>query len=275
MSAIPKKWINQQGLSKGDYVEFEQLENYLLVSAKPLPKDKSIKISLKKAERIGIIRLIQMLYDAGFKKIDFDFLDKDILNYIVEVSEWFEGSTLSNIKSSSCDLEFYDAEMDFANYFRKVFLNSLELPVLFSELLSGKNKIDEINATVKAVYRGSMVVKRKINTSQLPLEYKYYYFISIQLEEIADQYLFLLKYLKEMKRYPKILLQLNNKLRDLFKETYDNFYRFKLDWFIASERGLIWKWFETEEEPLTVYHLRAISERIKNIMKYTIGIAYK
>ena len=98
MSAIPKKWINQQGLSKGDYVEFEQLENYLLVSAKPLPKDKSIKISLKKAERIGIIRLIQMLYDAGFKKIDFDFLDKDILNYIVEVSEWFEGSTLSNIK---------------------------------------------------------------------------------------------------------------------------------------------------------------------------------
>lgn len=258
MAAIPKKWLTQKGLKKGDYVQIELLDNYLLVSAEPYVKDKKISIPIKNAERISVIRLIQMVYDAGYKEVTFSYSDKKILTFITEVVGMIEGYKIRKASDKSCTLESLNYNFDLENAFRRLFLHTKELFSLFSQ-----SKIEEININISIVLNSAMEIKRNINTSQMPLEYKYYYFIAIQLEEIAEHFLYLLRSGEKPK------LTLLNKVKKLFDDTYKNFYKFDLNW-VIQPRERIWMWFGKDD-----YHLRAISERIKNIIKYTMGIRVK
>jgi hypothetical protein len=279
MAAIPMKWLKQQKLGKGDSIEFEQFESYLMLSAKPLPKEKEISIdfSFETYGRAGIMRVLQLLYDSGFKTIKISFNDSKTLSYISWVVRILEGWKLTSIAKNSCKIESVKSEEeDFNSYFRRIFLKTKELPSLYSDYLKGKKEvIDEIRVEYDLILKGAMEIKRRINTSILPLEYKYYYFIAINLEEIADHYEFLLRSLENMRAFPKELLALNKELEKLMHQAYDNFYNFSIKGFIEFNKEMIWKKFETAESPLLVYHLRAISERIKNIAKYTIGIRVK
>ena len=67
----------------------------------------------------------------------------------------------------------------------------------------------------------------------------------------------------EQRRIPRELSQLQRKLIQLFDETYTNFFKFNLDWYVDLSKKEILKSFATEKHPLLTYHLRAISERIK------------
>ena len=46
--------------------------------------------------------------------------------------------------------------------------------------------MEEIEIEYDLIMKGAMEIKCKINTIFLSLEYKYYYFITIQLEKIAN-----------------------------------------------------------------------------------------
>lgn len=121
------------------------------------------------------------------------------------------------------------------------------------------------------ILKQSMDIKRRINTNALPLEYKYYYLVAIQLEEIADHLNYMIKYLDS--RCPKEVLVLLKKTHNLYNGAYEHFHSENQDWFLNVNRfESVWKWYETEKYPLQVYHLRAISERIKNVAKYSFGI---
>ncbi|MBU1246081.1 MAG: hypothetical protein KKH88_04045 [Nanoarchaeota archaeon] len=279
MAAIPKKWIKHHNLQKGDSINFEEVEQYLLISPNPLPKDKSISITIKQANRIGIYRILQLLYDAGFKTIRINYDTPDTLTWLLWSVKAMEEWRLETINKNKCIIKTINIERDdFQNYFRRIFLITKSLSETYSEFLNGKKElIDEIRAKHLLIISGTQTIKRMINTSSLPLEYKYYYFIAIQLEEIADQYEYLLRALEKqglekVNKIPKELIQSQKKLCKLLEETYNNFYKFDIDWFIDLSKRDIWQSFATENNPLLTYHLRAISERIKNIAKYTIGI---
>ncbi len=272
MAAIPKKWITQHDLKKGNLLEFEELDDCLLLSAKPILQNKEFEVNISGGDRDWIIRFLQMVYDYGLKNFKINFDSLKTMDNIRESMGWFEGMSITRVSQTSCTIEIADTEYEINNYFRKIFMNTIELSSVFTKYLSGKKDLEsQISLLISSILHSSMVIKRKINTSHLPLKYKYYYFISIQLEEITEQYMFLLKEIKEKKSVPGELLSLNKKLEQLFKETYFNFYKFDWDWYFNSHGGDIWKWFETKESPSQVYHLRAISERIKNIIKYSVG----
>lgn len=273
MAAIPKKWIKQHDLKKGNLLEFEELDDCLLLSAKPILKNEEFEVNISGGDKDWINRFLQVIYDYGVKKIIIKFDNPETLETIRLSSGWFEGMSITAVSETSCTIEISDSEYEINNYFRKNFMNTLELSSVFTKYLSSKRSLEsQINLLISSILHSSRVIKRKINTGHLPLKYKYYYFISIQLEEITEQYMFLLREIKEKKSIPEELLSLNKKLEQLFKETYSNFYKFDWDWYFNSHGGNIWKWFETKESPNLTYHLRAISERIKNIIKYSVGI---
>lgn len=273
MSAIPMKWIKQQNLGKGDFLNFEEVENYLLLSAKPLPKEKELKIKIKNSNKVSIMRTLQTIYDSGVNKLIINYESNSILKIIIYTVNWLDSWKITSQDKGECIIEsIKENEFDFDNYFRRLFLNVVELTKLCSDFFSGKKEAyDEIKLTYELTYRGAMEIKRKINTNHLPLEYKYYYFIAIQIEEIADLYEFLIRNF-ENKNPPKDLLKYNQKLEDLISKAYGNFYKFDLENYITNDPELVWKFFETDKYPKYIYYLRAISERIKNISKYTIGI---
>ncbi|MFC1685989.1 hypothetical protein ACFLZZ_03130 [Nanoarchaeota archaeon] len=155
-------------------------------------------------------------------------------------------------------------------------MKTKELPVLLGNYLKGdRGAIEEMRIELHLIWKGTMDLKRKINTSSLPLEYKYYYFIIIQIEEIADHYEYLLRDLEKLKKLPKKLIPYNNKIDKLFNDVYNNFYKFSVNGFLDLSKDIIWKKFETEDHPLLMFHLRTVSAKLTNIAKYTIGIKLK
>jgi hypothetical protein len=222
------------------------------------------------------MRVLQLLYDSGFKTIKIKYSNEKILSSVSWVINFLDGWRIKNISKNCCEIEsVFQENFDFHNYFRRIFLKTKELPVLFTEYLKGKKQIlDEIKIEYDLIMKGTMEIKRRINTSSLPLEYKYYYFIAIQLEEIADHYEYFLRALKNQKINSEIK-QMNLELTKLFEKVYFIFYKFNLDDFFEFQKELDWKKFESNNSPKMVYHLRAISERIRNISKYMVGIMLK
>ena len=273
MAAIPKKWLDQQGLVKGDRIEFETVENYLLVSGKPLPKEKEISLRLIRTSKIGVARTLQLMYDAGYKKISMEYKDPKTVNYIMIATSLLEQWKIKNISDNKCIESIEPEEIDFQKYFRMTFLLLKEFIDEYGLVLTDKSNelIESLRIKYKLILIRTMNIKRMINTSSLPLEYKYYYFIAIQFEEIADQYEYLLRNL-EKTQVPLELTHLQKKLQKLFDDVYHNFYKFDIEKLMELTSEPIWKLFETRKYPLLVYHLRAVSERIKNIAKYSVGI---
>ena len=276
MATIPMKWIKKQKLKKGDFLEIEEVENYLLISSRPLPKEKEISLNFKKPIRSAISRTLQILYDSGFNNINIKFSDQKVLSQINWAVNFLEGWRIKEISKNTCKIESTQMnDFDFKNYFRRIFLKVKELPFLYSKYLNGEEEIlDEIKIEYDLIMKGSMEIKRKINLDSLPQEYKYYYFIAIQFEEIADHYEFFLRYLNNKKISAEIK-NMNKKLGEMLEEVYSNFYKFTIDNFFDFHKEVLWKNFESEKDSLLVYHLRAISERIKNIEKYSVGICLK
>lgn len=275
MAAIPAKWLKQQNLSKGDQIEIQNIENYLLISSKKLPKDKSISLTFKNSNKLAIIRTLQILYDAGFKTVSLSYKDSKATQHILHALEILQCWKINDIQKTTAKITTISENTeDFQNQFRKQFLRVQEFMKEYQNYLKNpdKEKIEDLRLSYKITLIELMNLKRRINTSQLPLEYKYYYFIAVQLEEIIDHYEYLLRYLENKNTIPKILPKLQTKLTKLFETIYKNFYSYKLKVFIETQNKRVWKWFEIEEHPNLVYHLRAISERIKNINKYTAGI---
>lgn len=274
MAAIPKKWLDQQGLEKGDFLEIERADNYLLMSAKPLPKEKSLSFKIDKASRVGVIRTLQLLYDAGYKRMEITYKDQKSLDYIMFTISLLEQWKLRVVSDNKCIIETVETiDIDFQKYFRVTFLMLKELIDEYSRVLinNSKEMVESIRMKYRLILIRTMNLKRMINTSSMPLEYKYYYFIAVQFEEIADHYEYLLRKLENERAEPE-LLRMQKKLQEMVEEVYQNFYKFNIEKFMAFTSESIWKQFETKKTPPQTYHLRAISERIKNIAKYTLGI---
>ena len=274
MSAIPKKWLDRQKLSKGDYLEFSEAENYLILSAKPIVSEKTITIHIKEAERVGVIRVLHQLYDSGYKTIQIKFEKTIIAQHIQWIVHSLNNCTISKLTNKTCTIKTTDSEEDFQIMFRRIFLQTKQYINLISkEIIKMHNNKEEREILYSIILQTTTDLKRKINTSQLPLEYKYYYFIAIQFEEIADQYEFMFRALNNYKiKDVKNFIRMQKKLESMIEGVYNNFYKFKLEWFLDFNQGKVWKEFVSEKDAPVIYHLRAISERIKNIAKYTIGI---
>lgn len=274
MTAVPMSWLKQHNLKKGDYVDFEEVESYLFVSAKQVPMNKEISINMKNANKAGVFRILSTLYDLDFKTVHIMYDTPQTLTWILWSINMLRDWKLELLQQQHCVLRTILVEQEeFSILFRKIMLLTKELTTTVEAYIAGNNNLlEEIRVKHQLILSGTQSIKRRINTSSLPLEYKYYYFIAIQLEEIADHYEYLLRNLEiKKKNSPKILL-LQRKLVKLFSETYANFFKFSLDWYIEFSKKEVWKEFATEQHSLVVYHLRAISERIKNIAKYTVGI---
>lgn len=292
MSAIPKKWLDRQKLSKGDYIEFSEAENYLIVSAKPVSRKKTINITINNAERVGVIRVLHQIYDSGYKTVNIKFNNPKIAQHIEWIVNRLNNWVIKQLTSKTCTINTIEGDEEhFQTMFRRVFLQTKQYINLITKQIS-KIHNNKVNHTLKQknispkeddkyereilysiILQTAMNLKRRINTSQLPLEYKYYYFIAIQFEEIADQYEFMFRALDNYKiKDVKNFIRMQKKLEKMIEGVYNNFYKFKLEWFLDFNRGRVWKEFVSEKDASVVYHIRAISERIKNIAKYTIGI---
>jgi bifunctional DNA-binding transcriptional regulator/antitoxin component of YhaV-PrlF toxin-antitoxin module len=123
MAAIPMKWIKQHNLKKGDFLEIEEIENYLLVSSKEIQREKEISINFSDENQVAIMRVLQLLYDSGFKTIKIKYSNEKILSSVSWVINFLDGWRIKNISKNCCEIEsVFQENFDFINYFRIIFI---------------------------------------------------------------------------------------------------------------------------------------------------------
>ena len=151
MAAIPKKWLKHHNLQKGEYIAFEEVEQYLIISPKPLPKDKSLSITLQKANRVGVFRTLAMLYDSGYKTVRIKYDNPQVLTWLLWSVKSLEEWRLESLDKNHCIIKSILVEReDFHVQFRRIMLLTKELGYTFLEFLKGdKELIEDMRHRVK------------------------------------------------------------------------------------------------------------------------------
>lgn len=274
MAAIPKKWLDKQNLGKGDHIEFQEADKYLLLSPKELPKSKSISIDLKDNDSPKIVRTLLALYEAGYNSINILFKRPKVINHINFALNILEEWRLKDITDKSCKIESSDfEEKDFKTYFSSTFSKVIELSKEALEIMKNTERSKEMLGDLKHKYKlimiGTMNLKRMTSIQSLPIEFKYYYYIVSELEEIANRYEAIIRLVTKGFKPTKETIRTSIKLSKNLAQAKENVSSFELE--KTSNIDLIGVSLDNENI-LTTYNLMAISDSIKKITKYTLSI---
>ena len=82
MSAIPSKWIDRHQLKKGNYIEFTEVENKLVITSTAEIYERKTEITLTSSTIMVVWRMIQPVYTLGYDEVKIHFPDQKALKYI-------------------------------------------------------------------------------------------------------------------------------------------------------------------------------------------------
>src|SRR3989344_3678476 len=82
MTAVPSKWVNRHNLKAGDYIEFKEDDNKLILTSTAEIYEKKTEITIKSPTVEVIWREIQPTYTSGYDEVKINFEDKKALKII-------------------------------------------------------------------------------------------------------------------------------------------------------------------------------------------------
>ena len=94
--SLPKKWVKEKNLKKGEEIEVEESNGTLVISAEKHHKHKKIDIDVSGAQPM-IRRIIGATFKSGYDEVDVRFSSYDELKAVQElVREQFTGFEIIN-----------------------------------------------------------------------------------------------------------------------------------------------------------------------------------
>ena len=76
MTAIPSKWVQKHNLKAGNYIEFTEVDNKLLLTSTAEIFEKSTEINILSPTVEVIWRIIQPTYLLGYDEVKINFKDE-------------------------------------------------------------------------------------------------------------------------------------------------------------------------------------------------------
>jgi phosphate uptake regulator len=233
--SLPRKWVKENNLKKGEEIEVEELDSQIIISTEKHYKKNKIELNVSGLEGM-IRRIVGAAFKSGYDEIKINFETHEELKSLKELMRYhFSGFeiieqtknylVIKNVSQSSFE--------EFDNVLRRFYLiiNSMT-----SETSEAVNKEDFVwlkNISLMKIEsdRASDYCRRAINSSfrsnfkrTAPL-----YTIIEQLEKTTDKYKELDLYLVEnkltLKKDLKDIIQDISKFQELF---YHLFYKFDI-----------------------------------------------
>ncbi|MEK6963796.1 MAG: hypothetical protein AABX70_05175 [Nanoarchaeota archaeon] len=273
MSAIPSSWVQRHGLHKGDYLEFHEVENKLLVTSTAEVYERKITIDIISPTIEYVWRVLQPVYLSGYDEVKLTFQDTkalDIIERFVTNIIGFEivetGKNHVLIKSISKQLD-----EEFPTILKRSFLVLKQMADVTQEVFDTKDKklIAQIRPLEMTINKYTNFLRRLINRTGY--KYPHYMYLIVTYLELTSNHLdYLYRYYE---RNPRATIEKQAskdfyKLRDLIYRIHDLYYNYtpeKFRW--ISEELPHFNWFEKIQDFDVRYNFKSMAEYLVQISR--------
>jgi len=234
--SLPKKWVEEQKLKKGDEIEVEERGNTVVVSSSKNPVAKRAKVHVI-PHKATLIRTIYHCYKNGLDELEMTFDDPICAKMTEEVINKFIGFEIIDQSDNSITIKSITevSEKDFEKTFKRLFDITLYFArktyenlsqAKFGLLLTAANIEKTQNKLYLFCLRSLNLFKERLK--EMPT---FYYLLAQRLEDIGDSYRFICEHYS--KEHPnKISKETLRLIEDVNKQLnciYDAYYNFSME----------------------------------------------
>jgi len=234
--SLPKKWIERNGLGKGDELELEEKANEIMIRSQNQKIIRKVKIHVPLHKKT-IIRVLFYAYKSGAEEVELTFDDPECGKIVEESMGRFIGfeviETGENkvIVKDIADIKEKDFEKTFRRFIdltiffvNKVYQNLVDCDF---EALKKTLMIERTQDKLQLFCQRSLSIYKESLTNL----HTFYYLLTQRIEDVADYYKEICEYYSEKKggKISGKTLDFMKNVNDLLKDSLDFYYNFKLE----------------------------------------------
>ncbi|MBT5023166.1 phosphate uptake regulator PhoU [Candidatus Woesearchaeota archaeon] len=236
--SLPAKWIQQKNLNAGDEVEILEEKGYLTISSDTKALEMKAEVTVKKPHRL-ISRTLFNLYRKGVTEIKVNYDDSSVIKDIQRRLPLMMGFEISDQGKNYVILQSIMRidDSQFEQSMRRLFLITKSLAEESYDAIATQkyDELDGISELENVQNKFYMYCCRVVNVKGTSMFEKptLLYLLIQRLEDIADDYKYVCRYLLELKD-PKFklspeTLKLYKNINTLFEKMYNLYYDFDIE----------------------------------------------
>ncbi|MBI4147655.1 phosphate uptake regulator PhoU [Candidatus Woesearchaeota archaeon] len=127
--ALPYKWVNKNGLQKGDSVALEEDEQGLRIAMKPMERSRAIALDLSGNDFPSTVTILTTVYRRGYDEVAISYRTPEEYQHVSSAVRMLLGFGVLENRKSRCVIKSLPTqiEQDFPTLFRRVFLILLQM----------------------------------------------------------------------------------------------------------------------------------------------------
>ncbi len=287
--SLPKPWIDQQKILKGDELDLSVEGNKIVVSASSESRPETIKVDVSDAHMFSF-RFLAAIYKSGYDEVELQLSNKTSLKELSrQINSMLPGYELVDQHGRVCVIKNISRGLDseFDTILRKIFLitNSMAKNTYDALKTNDYNLLNDTILLEETTNRFCNFCERMLNKRGYKNAKKtsFVYNIVWELEKVTDQFKYLNMYLLDNRnaKLSKETFDLFRRVNALIKMFYELFYKFDAEKVqtIASERKLLVaecnKLFGSRTaDPKVVHHLSNITQMVFNMVGSYLGTTF-
>ncbi|MBI2133472.1 phosphate uptake regulator PhoU [Candidatus Woesearchaeota archaeon] len=228
--SMPRDWVQENGLSKGDEVEVSQDQDKVLVWPDCKLKKDTLMVDVTRFKDM-LPRLLYSIYRSGYDEVELRSEDQQLIGKIKTVM-WKEtvGYELMEQTGTMCRIVNVSGKVDdFNNLLRRLFLITLTISEEALNAIKKGLDMENVIYLEKESNRLNSMLVRSINKygSNGFRKIGPLYYIIQELERIADQYKYMAQYMAGKNLQDKqSMVRIFDKTNLFFRSIYELFYTF-------------------------------------------------
>ncbi|MFC1697643.1 AbrB/MazE/SpoVT family DNA-binding domain-containing protein [Nanoarchaeota archaeon] len=274
MSAIPSKWIDRHNLKKGDYVEFIEVENKLVLTSTAEIFERKTEVTIKTDKITETWRVILPAYLSGYNEVKINYENPNALKLIESHIKELIGFEIveTNPKYVRVMSISKTLDDDFQVIFKRVWFVLKQSSEITKGVFSTRRKkrLDEIRALEFTINRYVNFLRRVINRTGY--KYPHYMYLIISFIELTANHLdYIRRYyliFNKNKRIDNMATKDYDKIHDLIEKVYDMYYNYSDDKFLwVAHEQPHFHWFKKIKDQKILADFRAMVEYLVQIAR--------
>ncbi len=279
--SLPTYWTKKFNIKPGDEIELEDRGKELTITTEKNFSSKNTTIDISKLTSKKVIRhFVNNIYIRGDDELAIMFDKPEKMDIIQDCINFNIGFAVVKQEKNSCVIKDVSGitDSEFNNMLKRVFFMIQAFGEEGLELIRRQQLPEDFWKRDLAIDKYVYYCLRMLNKKGYPEFEKtnLYYIVLLLLEYLADEYTRLYKNASNA-RFSKSTISIFSEVNDMYKQFFDNFYKFNPE----TTQALIMRRNEIRdktakptktEDIVVLYYLRKIAEIIINIVQIQLQL---
>ncbi len=279
MAAIPSKWVQRHNLTKGDCVEFTEVENTLVLRSNKEIFERKTRIHLSSSTIELVWRMLQPAYTSGYDEVELTFDHPKTLKTIQGCMPWLIGFEIVETTKNKVLIKSISKQLDteFPVILRRCFHILKQMGEVMNQIIQEKDfsRLPEIQNLEFSMNKYTMFCKRVINRTGYKYPH-YTYMIVFFLELAANHIEYIRRYIerekqkvnvekevqKEFAKIPQLILSVHSLYANYSEEEFKK----------IAELQPHFKWFENIKNSEFRFNMKTLAEYLVQIARQTAAL---